>query len=81
MSANKVVEELEAAAEVCASCGIAAVGDIKKLKFCDDCDLVKYCSDECQENHREQHDEECKQRKAELRGKHLFTQPDSSHMW
>jgi hypothetical protein len=60
--------------EVCASCGIAA------LKFCGDCDLVKYCSDECQENHREHHEQECKKRKAELHGKKIFTQPDSSHL-
>ena len=81
MSANKVVE-LEAAddeEEMCASCGIAGVDDIK-LKFCDDCDLVKYCSVECQENHREEHDEECKKRKAELRDRDLFTQPDSSYL-
>jgi hypothetical protein len=65
--------------EVCASCGVAAVDDIK-LKICDGgCDLVKYCSDECQTNHREQHDEECKKRLAELHDKHLFTQPDISH--
>ena len=78
MSANKV-EELEGADEVCASCGIAAVDDTR-LKFCDDCDLVKYCRDECQENHREQHDEACKKRKAELHDKQLFTQPDSSYL-
>ena len=65
--------------EVCACCGIAAVDDIK-LKFCDDCDLVKYCSDDCQRNHREQHEEECKKRRAELHGKHLFDQPDSNHL-
>jgi tetratricopeptide (TPR) repeat protein len=70
-------EELE---EVCACCGIAAVDDIK-LKICDGgCDLVKYCSDPCQENHREQHKEECKRRKAELHGKKLFTQPDRSFL-
>ena len=28
----------------CASCGIAEVDEIK-LKKCDDCDLVKYCSE------------------------------------
>lgn len=40
----------------CASCGIAAVDDVK-LKDCNGgCDLVKYCGDDCQENHREQHD-------------------------
>ncbi len=65
--------------EVCASCGIAEVDDIK-LKICDGgCDLVKYCSDDCQENHREQHEEECKNRKEEMHDKQLFTQPDISH--
>ena len=66
--------------EVCASCGIAAVDDIK-LKDCDDgCDLVKYCSDECQGNHREQHEEACRKRTAELRDKDLLTQPERSHL-
>src|SRR6056300_1699811 len=78
MSANKV-EELDADEEVCACCGIAAVDDIT-LKFCDDCDLVKYCSNDCQENHRDHHNEECKKRKAELHGKELFTQNDVSHL-
>jgi hypothetical protein len=65
--------------EVCACCGIAEVDDVK-LKLCDGgCDLVKYCTVDCQENHREQHDEECKKRKVELHDKQLFTQPDSSH--
>ncbi len=59
-----------------ASCGIAEVDDIK-LKDCDGgCDLVKYCSDDCQNDHREQHEEECKKR---LRDKDLFTQPNVSH--
>ena len=65
--------------EICASCGIAGVDDTR-LKFCDDCDLVKYCGDGCQENHREQHEDECKKRRAELHGKHLFDQPDESHL-
>ena len=66
--------------EVCASCGIAAVDDVK-LKDCNNgCDLVKYCSDGCQENHREQHEQECKKRKAELHDKELFTQNDGSYM-
>ena len=40
---------------VCANCGIAGVDDVT-LKDCDGgCDLVKYCSDKCQENHRGQH--------------------------
>jgi hypothetical protein len=72
--------ELAASDEVCASCGIAAIDDIK-LKACDGgCDFVKYCSDNCQELHREQHEEECKERKAELHDKELFTQPNSSYM-
>ena len=65
--------------EVCASCGIAAVDDVK-LKLCGGgCDLVKYCSDGCQENHKVHHNEECRQRKAKLHEKQLFTQPDVSH--
>ncbi len=70
----------EEADEVCASCGTAAV-DAVKLKMCDGgCDLVKYCGDKCQENHREQHEEDCKKRKTELRDKQLFEQRDSSHL-
>ena len=63
----------------CASCGIAEIDDIK-LKDCDECDLVKYCSDECQENHRSEHEEVCKQRAADLRDELLFKQPESSNM-
>jgi hypothetical protein len=79
--------------EVCASCGIAPVDDIK-LKICDGCDLVKYCSNKCQENHREQHEDDCKKRKVELEqherecnqkmtelhDKELFEQPDESYL-
>jgi hypothetical protein len=65
---------------VCSCCGIAEVDDIK-LKICDGgCDLVKYCSDDCQENHREQHGEQCKKRKKQLHDKRLFSQPDINHM-
>jgi len=64
--------------EVCANCGIAPVDDIK-LKICDGgCDLVKYCSDACRENHRKEHEEECKKRRAELRDKELFEQTDKT---
>jgi hypothetical protein len=66
--------------EVCANCGIAPVDDIK-LKICDGgCDKVKYCSNTCQENHRQQHDEVCKKRKVELHDKELFEQPEESHL-
>ena len=63
----------------CANCGISAIDDVE-LMMRHDCDLVKYCSDECQNNHREQHVEECKKRKAELRDRDLFTMPDESHL-
>mmetsp|Transcript_21686 Transcript_21686/g.35776 ORF Transcript_21686/g.35776 Transcript_21686/m.35776 type:complete len:319 (-) Transcript_21686:981-1937(-) len=62
----------------CASCGIAEVDDIK-LVPCDDCNLLKYCSDECQKQHKSHHEETCKERKAELRDEILFMQPESSH--
>ena len=63
----------------CASCGIAEVDDIK-LKDCDDCDLVRYCSDECRNNHSSEHEEDCKKRAAELRDELLFKQPEGSHL-
>jgi len=63
----------------CASCGIPEDDEIK-LKECDDCDLVRYCSDACQKNHSPQHEEACKKRAAELRDELLFKQPDSSHL-
>ena len=71
-------EEGEMNMMLCASCGIAEVDDIK-LKDCDGCDLVKYCSDECQEDHRPNHEEECEKRAAELLDELLFEQPESSH--
>src|SRR6056300_1763716 len=72
--------ELEAAAadvSCCASCGKAALDDVK-LKKCA-CNLVQYCSVECQKNHRSQHKKACKQRMAEIRDDRLFTQPDGTH--
>jgi tetratricopeptide (TPR) repeat protein len=62
----------------CANCGIAEVDDVKLMDCDDGCDLVKYCSDGCQNSHREQHFEECKKTKAELRDNDLFTPPDGS---
>ena len=61
----------------CASCGIAGVDDVKLTKCA--CKLVRYCSDECQEDHRPKHDEDCKKRAAELRDEILFKQPESTH--
>ncbi len=66
-------EEAAVDEDVCANCGIAEVDNIT-LEECDACKLVRYCSDKCREDHREQHEEECKKWKAEL-----FTQPDETH--
>lgn len=73
-------EAVAAADEVCASCGTAAVDDVKLKKCNYDCDLVKYCSDPCEANHREQHKGECKKRLAKIRDRDLFTQPHESHL-
>ena len=64
---------------LCASCGIAGSDDIE-LTECDECHLVKYCSDECQKDHCSKHKKECKKRAAELRDGILFRQPESSHL-
>jgi len=74
-----VADETEVADMCCASCGIAEVDDIKMTK-CDDCDLVRYCSDKCQQDHQSQHEAMCKERSAELRDEILFRQPESTHM-
>ena len=62
----------------CASCGIAEDANTK-LKKCIDCNLVRYCSDTCQENHRSYHEEACKKRAAELRAQALIEVPKSTH--
>jgi TPR repeat protein len=74
-------EEKEAADTLmcCASCGKAEVDDVK-LKICTACKLVKYCSVDCQKNHRPQHKKECKKRMAEIRDARLFRQPDESYL-
>ena len=54
------------AADVCASCGIAEIDEIK-LNTCTACQLVRYCSVECQKKHKPQHKRACKKRMAELR--------------
>ena len=63
----------------CASCGVAEIDDIK-LKPCPKCDLVEYCSDECQDEHRHIHEAACMKRVAELHDEILFKQPESSHL-
>ncbi len=62
--------------EVCASCGKAAVDNIK-LKNCTACKIVKYCGVECQKNHRSQHKEACKKRAAEIRDDNCSHNPRS----
>ncbi len=80
MSTKSEQLEGEGTDKVCASCSIAAIDDVT-LKDCNGgCDLVKYCGDGCQENHRKQHEDECKQRVDEIHDKKLFTQPDISYL-
>ena len=82
MSGREDDDAVEAAAEEklhCASCGKAEIDDIK-LKDCNSCDLVRYCSDECQTNHKPEHEEACNKRAAELRDELLFKQPESTHL-
>ena len=77
---SSAAEEVVESGDVCcANCGVAEVDDIK-FKDCDGCDLVKYCGDGCQENHREQHSEECKKRAKELHDNNLFNPPERSHL-
>ena len=71
----KVAEEMM----FCASCG-AAEGDDIKLKKCTACHLVRYCSVQCQKDHRPKHKKECKKRAAELYDERLFKQPESTHL-
>ena len=79
MSTNKTEVTEPAADMCCASCGIAQVDDIK-LKECDACDLVHYCSDNCKQEHGPRHEQLCKERAAELRDEILFRQNESSHI-
>jgi hypothetical protein len=71
-------DDTKSADEVCASCGIAGLDNVK-LKKCA-CNLVKYCSVDCQKNDRSRHKKECKKRLAEMHNRKLFEQPDSSHL-
>ena len=64
----------------CANCGISAIDDVELKDWDGGCDLVKYCSNECQNNDRPQHDEECKKRLIEIRDRNLFTMPEGSNI-
>ncbi len=71
---------IEQAVEVvCASCGITG-GDGISLKICTACKLVRYCSVDCQKNHRSQHKKACRKRAAEIRDDNLFRQPEESYL-
>ncbi len=72
------VKEADTSITSYASCGIVEVDDIK-LKESADCDLVRYCCDACQQNHKSEHEEACKIRAAELRDELLFKQPESTY--
>jgi len=79
MSAEEA--KVEKAAEMCcASCGITTDVNDMKLKECTDFDLVRYCSDKCQQEHQTQHEAISKDRAAELRDEILFRQPESTHV-
>jgi len=79
MSDTDDLKEAATAVKCCASCGVAEVDEIK-LKKCDDCDLVRYCSDKCKEDHRADHEAKCKERAAVLHDELLFRQPESTHL-
>eukprot|EP00985_Skeletonema_marinoi_P010977 scaffold5171_cov73-Skeletonema_marinoi.AAC.1 len=77
-----IAEEAEeqAKGKSCCVCSGITEGDGNKLMECDACDLVRYCSVKCQEEHRPQHEAMCKERAAELRDEILFRQPESKHL-
>jgi hypothetical protein len=85
MSANNknncasTLEEKDEYVMCCASCGVGEVDDMK-LKTCDGCKSIQYCSDTCQTDHRPQHEQECEKRAGELRDEILFKQPESSYL-
>ena len=55
----------------CGNCGKGEAADVK-LKTCTACKIIKYCSRDCQVEHRPQHKEACKKRSAELFDEELF---------
>ena len=73
---NNIVTEVQIMC--CASCGKSELDDVKLME-CADCKSVRYCSDECQKDHRPEHEVKCKERATELRDVILFKQPESRH--
>ena len=51
-----------------------------ELTKCAACESIRYCSDECERDHRQQHEGACEKRAAELRDEILFKQPESSYL-
>ena len=78
-SADDNIVVAEARMMCCASCGKSEVDDVKLID-CADCKSVRYCSDNCREDHRPEHEAKCKERAAELRDEILFRQPESTHL-
>ncbi len=74
---NNIVTEVQITC--CASCGKSELDDVKLME-CADCKSVRYCSNDCQNNHRPEHEAKCKERAAELRDEILFRQPESTHL-
>ncbi len=73
------IDKSESGMMCCASCGITENNDDVKLKKCTACHFVRYCSVQCQREHRPKHKRDCKKRAAELRDELLFKQPESTH--
>ena len=59
------------ALDICANCG-KGEEESGKLQKCAACNLVKYCSRECQAAHRPQHKKACKKRASEIYDEKLF---------
>ena len=64
---------------VCANCGIAGV-DNNESEECTACQICSLQRQMSLLDHREQHEEECKNQAAELHDKTLFTQPSETHL-
>ncbi|EJK63598.1 hypothetical protein THAOC_15732, partial [Thalassiosira oceanica] len=70
MSCVPVVDAAKST-DICANCDKQGSDGIK-LKNCNACFLVKYCSVDCQKAHRKQHKKACKERAAELKDEKLY---------
>eukprot|EP00984_Skeletonema_dohrnii_P031732 scaffold24629_cov71-Skeletonema_dohrnii-CCMP3373.AAC.3 len=82
VSSAQILQTLQTTFEgdlCCASCDIVKVDEVQ-LSKCPACDLVQYCSIECQREHKPQRKQACEKRAAELREEILFNQPEGSHL-